>query len=172
MIILNVALTPLTWPCGASIKSFQWFSPEILDMYWTSLYLAVPPDSAWADMAPMFPRPLKWLLSLNVSLAHMHLGHFWRNPPPCPHYYLIKSCHIHSAECTAETRHTSTSVAAIAYTVVGTRQLAYTMTNWTEVSTLIPKHVNCKRGDTWTTLIKDRTLNNSIYTLFMQLHSP
>lgn len=118
---LNIALTPLTWPCSASLNSFQWFSPEILHMYWTSLYLAVPPDGAWADMAPMFPRPLKCLLSLNVSLAHMHLRHFWRNQPPCPHYYLIKSCHIHSAECTAETRHTSTSVAAIAYTVVGTR---------------------------------------------------
>lgn len=162
----------LLWPDHVALPEFSMVFPEILDMYWTSLYLAVPPDGAWADMAPMFPRPLKCVLSLNVSLAHMHLGHFWRNPPPCPHYYLIKSCHIHSAECTVETRHISTSVAAIAYTVVGTRQLAYTMKNWTEVSTLIPKHVNCKRRDTWTTLLKERTLNSSIYILFMQLPSP
>lgn len=46
-------------------------------------------------MAPAFPRPLKCLLSLNVSLAHRHLGHFpEKYPPLCPHYYLIKSCDI------------------------------------------------------------------------------
>lgn len=63
-------------------------------------------------MAPVFPRPLKCPLSLNVSLAHRHLEHFWRNPPLCPHYYLIKSCDVYCAEHAAETWHTSTPTAA------------------------------------------------------------
>lgn len=63
-------------------------------------------------MVHVFPRPLKCPLSLSIGLAHRHLGHFWRNPPLCPYYYLIKSCDIQRAEYAAQARHTSTQTAA------------------------------------------------------------